>query len=371
MKKQFITLLTILLFFIGIKAQAPHLIPYSGVVRDASGNIMIEQEMEVEIIINESNGDIAYHERHEGVATDTNGILTLNIGGGTLIVSGSIQLVKWWEGEKYLNVKIKPLGQPNFIDLGTEQLKSVPYALGVTNPLILGNSVAIAQIGAEGGVLFNNPYIELRGLQPDSIVTTPYIDFSNDPSTDYDARIILKGSQNDPFLLIGGLENTKVLIDEDNEGKTPDQKLSVNGNASKIGGGDWAVFSDPRIKKDIQPLKLGLSTLKKIHPIWYRYDIDKAKGLNPDAAQKLYVGLNAAEIAAIPELRELMIEEKEKWGFDDLKMIVSSDALMYISINAIKEQQALIRQQQQLIKDLNYRVEVIETARSLTQSNNK
>jgi hypothetical protein len=35
---------------------------------------------------------------------------------------------------------------------------------------------------------------------------------------------------------------------------SPDAKLTVNGTASKPGGGSWSTFSDARLKKNIQPL---------------------------------------------------------------------------------------------------------------------
>jgi hypothetical protein len=52
----------------------------------------------------------------------------------------------------------------------------------------------------------------------------------------------------------------------------PDQLLSVNGNASKIGGGTWATFSDRNLKKDIVPFNEGLSVILKINPVRFKYN---------------------------------------------------------------------------------------------------
>jgi hypothetical protein len=52
----------------------------------------------------------------------------------------------------------------------------------------------------------------------------------------------------------------------------PDQMLSVNGGASKPGGGTWSNFSDIRVKKDISEFSDGLETLMKIKPVKYKYN---------------------------------------------------------------------------------------------------
>jgi hypothetical protein len=49
---------------------------------------------------------------------------------------------------------------------------------------------------------------------------------------------------------------------------TPDQLFSVNGNASKVGGGSWATFSDKRLKKDINPFTDGLNILMEVNPVF-------------------------------------------------------------------------------------------------------
>ncbi len=119
---------------------------------------------------------------------------------------------------------------------------------------------------------------------------------------------------------------------------SPDQNLSVGGNASKSAGGTaWAVFSDPRIKKNMQPMQLGLATLEKINPVFFQYDESKVDDVNESVLNKTYIGVNAEEIYNIPELRDYLIEIKEKYGIKDLKQYVNSDALMYITINAVKE----------------------------------
>jgi hypothetical protein len=47
---------------------------------------------------------------------------------------------------------------------------------------------------------------------------------------------------------------------------TPDQLLSVNGDASKAGGGSWQTFSDSRLKNISGPFKSGLNAVMRLQP---------------------------------------------------------------------------------------------------------
>ena len=84
--------------------------------------------------------------------------------------------------------------------------------------------------GSNGNILWSNGGV-LRNDQGGSIELgdkgTPYLDFSNDPSSDYDARLMLLG---DDALSISG---TRLGIDNHN----PQAKLDVNGDIATRGGG--------------------------------------------------------------------------------------------------------------------------------------
>ena len=49
----------------------------------------------------------------------------------------------------------------------------------------------------------------------------------------------------------------------------PDQRLSVNGNASKTGGGSWLVFSDERLKNIYGSFDAGLNEVLQLQPSIY------------------------------------------------------------------------------------------------------
>ena len=121
----------------------------------------------------------------------------------------------------------------------------------------------------------------------------------------------------------------------------PDAKLSVNGQASKPGGGSWNVFSDERLKKIKGRFATGLSAVMKLQPLRYEYKKDNALGLKSEGE---HIGFSAQAVQkVIPEA-----VTKNAQGY----LLVNNDPIMWTMLNAIKEQQAQIEQQQQQIEAL-------------------
>jgi uncharacterized protein (TIGR02145 family) len=120
----------ILLFWalsFGIWAQAPQSIPYQAVVRSTDGSTMDNAAVTITFKIhdNSATGTVVYEETH---ATNTNeqGLVSLNVGGGTA-VTGAFSGIQWGTGSKFLQVLMN--AGNGVVDLGTQQMMSVPYAL--------------------------------------------------------------------------------------------------------------------------------------------------------------------------------------------------------------------------------------------------
>jgi hypothetical protein len=123
MKKNIVTLLLIIIAHQGI-AQVPQLMNYQAVVRDASGNVLNQQPVQLLFLVHDSSalGPVVYSE----IITDTTnrfGLVTVSLGG-----TESLDSVPWGTGPKFLQVQLSIAGG-GFIDMGTSQLLSVPYAL--------------------------------------------------------------------------------------------------------------------------------------------------------------------------------------------------------------------------------------------------
>lgn len=108
--------------------------------------------------------------------------------------------------------------------------------------------------------------------------------------------------------------------------------FSVNGTAAKTGGGPFDVLaSDRRVKKDIQPLTIGLKELCKLEPVYYKFN--GVVGTPDD--EKQYVGLIANDVQkVIPSIVKKSILEDE--AHKDL-LTYDSGPLTFMLINAVRE----------------------------------
>ena len=107
-----------------------HAIPYQAVVRDGGGNPLINHPLTVRCTLhnNTASGTSIYQETHT-ISTNNLGLFTLHIGTGVASI-GNIDSIHWALYKKYLEVEFDTTAQGNtYIDLGTQQLMSVPYAL--------------------------------------------------------------------------------------------------------------------------------------------------------------------------------------------------------------------------------------------------
>jgi hypothetical protein len=112
---------------------------------------------------------------------------------------------------------------------------------------------------------------------------------------------------------------------------SPTDLLSVNGTASKPGGGSWAVFSDKRLKNIKGNFNSGLASILKLQPLRYQYKSDNALGLK---SNEEYVGFEAQAVQKI--IPEAVTRNANGY------LMVNNDPIMWTMLNAIKEQQKQI-----------------------------
>jgi hypothetical protein len=75
----------------------------------------------------------------------------------------------------------------------------------------------------------------------------------------------------------------------------PNALLTVNGTASKPGGGSWATFSDARLKKNVRPLTGALEKLLRLRGVTFEY-------INPASINELpgvHTGMVAQEVEKV------------------------------------------------------------------------
>jgi len=133
------------------------------------------------------------------------------------------------------------------------------------------------------------------------------------------------------------------------------------GAYKNVGGNTWATPSDERLKKDIRPFTDGLDVILKIEPKRYYYnglaktnplqeefgiiaqDIQK---IAPYTVSKHMLDMNKSGEEAAPKMEEMLV--------------YNSGALTYVTINAIKEQQAMIERQSSIIEKQNEKIAHLE-----------
>ncbi len=135
-----------------IFAQTPQRFQYQSVVRDVSGTAMVNQSVSfrISIISGSMTGTVEYAETHTAT-TNAYGIVTLNVGGGTP-VTGTFSSINWGSASHYIKVEADPTGGTTYLDMGTTQLLSVPYALYSENSGNIGDTVW----SRSGNNIYNN-----------------------------------------------------------------------------------------------------------------------------------------------------------------------------------------------------------------------
>ncbi len=234
---------------------------------------------------------------------------------------------------------------------GTKDLTISFQDAGVTDPDNASNRMRF--IARDGNKIFQSgAFNELMSLEPTGEVAVG--DYSG--SVTPDAQLEVKGDPNDNIstlfeVLEGGSSSSRgneVLTVNDNgviginrtsrSGSNPnkDIDLTVAGNAEKGDGTtDWETFSDRRLKQDIKEFNDGLKVLKKINPITFKYN--GKLGLD---TSKRSVGVIAQEIKKVAPY--MVTKDTGENGYYSY----NSNAMRYILVNAVQEQQKQLKEEQ-------------------------
>jgi len=138
--KHILSLLSVLIIISTAHAQAPQGIPYQAAARNSSGAVLASTSVSVRFSIRDISalGTILYRETHS-TTTDANGMFSVNVGQGTP-VSGTFASINWSTNAKFMQVELDPAGGSTYIDLGTQQMMSVPYSIYSNNGFTPGNT---------------------------------------------------------------------------------------------------------------------------------------------------------------------------------------------------------------------------------------
>lgn len=133
--------------------------------------------------------------------------------------------------------------------------------------------------------------------------------------------------------------------------------------AAKAGSPTWIVVSDIRLKRNITEFTDGLELLKQIKPVWFQYN--GQAGI--ETGDKKFVGIIAQEMQKIAPYTIGTFMHQDSLGNKTEYLDYDANAVTYILINSVKEQQQVIEQKDAelqemnaLVTDLSKRLEQLE-----------
>ena len=146
-----------LLLTVSVFAQAPQKMSYQAVIRNNSNALITSTPigMQISILQSSSTGTAVYVET-QTPSTNSNGLVSLEIGTGT-IITGTFSGINWATGPYFIKTETDPTGGTAYTIAGTNELMSVPYALfsangtagstGAAGPNIITVSTTTTQTG--------------------------------------------------------------------------------------------------------------------------------------------------------------------------------------------------------------------------------
>lgn len=141
MKKFYYLYVFLFTFFsIQIIAQTvPNGFSYQSIVRDAVGLPLPNQSVTLRISIRQTSatGTIIYQEQHTK-STNQFGLVNLIVGSGTVAIGTNLNTVNWTADKHFVQVEV--FNGSVFVDLGTSEFQTVPYAFGANNTLKIQNT---------------------------------------------------------------------------------------------------------------------------------------------------------------------------------------------------------------------------------------
>ncbi len=269
-----VTLISVISVISGL-AQSPEKLSYQAVVRDASDNLVTNQSVGMQIsILQGSAGGTAVYVETQTPTTNTNGLVTIEIGSGT-VVTGDFTTIDWTNGPYFIKTETDLAGGANYTITGTSQLLSVPYALhaktagSVTGTItetdpVFGSSVANS-ITASDTANWNNHTIDTdTQLDSTGVAALGYVAGAH--TVDTDTQLDSTGVATLGF--VAGAHTIEIDADSTNEL----QNLSLSGDTLFLSNGNYILlgnlienswrcgddFTDVRDGKIYKTVKIGV-----------------------------------------------------------------------------------------------------------------
>ena len=210
-------------------------IHYQAVARDNFGNELVNRKISVRfsIISEDPLGTVVYQELHQDILTSRFGVFSLIIGHGTPTGKaqyGELSQIAWESAFHFLKVEVK--FENDFMDMGTMQFLSVPYALYARRSLEPGPEGPKGDTGPKGEP--GDPASDNQTLSFDG--STLSISGGNSLSlTDLVQNLTVSYQSDGTYLGISRGNSVKLAtIEADGDPKNELQDLTISSDKLKI-----------------------------------------------------------------------------------------------------------------------------------------
>ena len=217
---------------------------YQAVIRDASGNPMINQTIGIQITIlqGDANGNNIYQEAHR-VTSNAQGVIALAIGQG--VTADNFGAIAWRSQDYWLQVAVDTTGGDAYAIIGSSPILSVPYANYAANgpDSDPNNEIELPTGGTNGQILATDGNGNYRWIAPNN--TT---DADADPTNEIE---LPTGGTNGQVLVTDGSGNYSWVNDNVNDGDTDatnEIELPTGGTNGQVlvtdGSGNYSWVND-------------------------------------------------------------------------------------------------------------------------------
>ena len=221
--KNFISILAFLVIALPSVAQVPQKMSYQAVIRDNDNFLLSNTTVGVQISIIEASTLFPVYVEQHVEATNDNGLVTLQIGDGT-VISGDFASIDWGDGIYSIQTETDPNGGTDYTINGISELLSVPYAF------YAGNAAA------EGGNTLDEAY-DQNGDGAGRVITTDAgpVEITNAGSNT--KGLLINTSVANSFGIDVNQSNTGVAIRGINT-NAANSFATIQGETNQYGGGE-------------------------------------------------------------------------------------------------------------------------------------
>ena len=268
-------------------AQAPEKMSYQAVIRGANNALVTNQQVGMQISI--LQGSTAVYEETHTPTSNTNGLVSLEIGTGT-VISGSFTAIDWSADTYFIKTETDPTGGTNYTITGTNQLLSVPFALYAKTSSDAG---AVAANTAKVG--YTDALVSAHTDVAANTVKVGYTEALVSANTNVAANTAKVG--------ITSAQATAIVENTSKTGITTQQADAITTNTAKVGYRDALVSSNTAVAANTAKVVITAQQANAITTNTAKVGYTEAlvSANTAVAANTAKVGITSAQATAIVE----------------------------------------------------------------------